>query len=146
MGKYTETEKDFNMLGSLMKHRIQMLRMIIPDWDEQKDAREISGCLMAEAIADVFHLYRVGKMLSVRDILLVDEIVFEDKYKHLKNTPVAFASTMALALLDDRRGDGTWYGHNLLNSLVMAHPVCGDEKKEFISQKQIQVYANTQGF
>lgn len=145
MKKYAETEKDFNKLGSLMKHRIQMLRMIIPDWDEQKDEREISGCLMAEAIADVFHQYRVDQMLSVRDILLVDEIVFEDKYKHLNNTPVAFASTIALAFLDDRRGDGLWYGQNLVNSLVMAHPVCGDEKKEFISQQQIQAYANTQG-
>ncbi len=136
MKRYAETEKDFNKLGSLMKHRIQMLRFTIPTWNETKDLREINGCLMAEAAAELFQekLFK-NKTLTETDFLTVGSLIFGD-----------FAIAMAFALIADQKGDGLWYGCNLVNSLVMSQPICGDTRGKIISADQLWRYAVTQEF
>lgn len=147
MKKYANTEKDFNKLGTLMKQRIQMLRSIIPDWDETKDLREINGCLMAEAAVELFQeKLSQNKTLTEADFLAVGNLVFGEDYKHLGGNPKNFAIAMAFALIEDQKGDGTWYGCNLANSLSMSQPICGDVNGKIISTDQIWQYTMTIGF
>lgn len=147
MEKFNQNQADYAKLSPLMQHRINMLRLIVPDWDLEKDECEIAGCLMGEAAAKMLHDQRIKQagILTEADFLNVGNLVYGTEYKHPRGNPRMFAISAAFALLDDWEYSNAWHKGNLEDAKIMALPFCGDVHGRIFPRCKIREYCRIDG-